>query len=133
MRKKINDEIKNSLKVGDKNRLNLFRVIKGEISRLEDGKTELKENDIIKLLQKFKKNLELVNDKKSQEEIKILEEYLPNQMREEEIEKVIQSIIITNNYSTMKDMGKIMGDFTKEYGGQADNKIVSAVVKKILT
>ncbi len=133
MRKKINDEIKNSLKVGDKNRLNLFRVIKGEISRLEDGKTELKENDIIKLLQKFKKNLELVNDKKSQEEIKILEEYLPNQLREEEIEKVIQSIIITNNYSTMKDMGKIMGDFTKEYGGQADNKIVSAVVKKILT
>jgi len=133
MRKKINDEIKNSLKSGNKTRLNLFRVIKGELARLEDGKTELNESEIIKLLQKFKKNLQSVNDERSQQELKILEEYLPIQMREEEIEKVIQSIIITNNYSTMKDMGKIMGDFNKEYGGQADNKMVSEVVKKILT
>ena len=54
-------------------------------------------------------------------------------MSESDIEKVIQSIIVTNNYSTMKDMGKIMGDFNKEYGGKADNKLVSQVVKKILT
>lgn len=133
MKDRINEEIKTSLRNGDKVRLNLLRVIKGEIGRLEDGTTILTEIEVIKLLQKFKKNLETVNDNKSQEEIKILEEYLPNQMREEEIEKVIQSIIVTNNYSTMKDMGKIMGDFNKEYGGKADNKLVSEVAKKILT
>jgi len=133
MREKINEEIKNSLRSGDKIRLNLFRVIKGEMGRLEDGNTELSDKSITQLLQKFKKNLESVNDEKSQQEIKIIEEYLPTQLSEEEIEKEIQSIIITNNYSTMKDMGKIMGDFNKQYGGQADNKIVSSIVKKILT
>ena len=133
MREKINEEIKNSLRSGDKIRLNLFRVIKGEMGRLEDGNTEFSDKSIIQLLQKFKKNLESVNDEKSQQEIKIIEEYLPTQLSEEEIEKEIQSIIITNNYSTMKDMGKIMGDFNKQYGGQADNKIVSTIVKKILT
>jgi len=133
MREKINEEIKNSLRSGDKIRLNLFRVIKGEMGRLEDGNTELSDKSIIQLLQKFKKNLESVNDEKSQQEIKIIEEYLPTQLSEEEIEKEIQSIIITNNYSTMKDMGKIMGDFNKQYGGQADNRIVSIIVKKILT
>lgn len=133
MREKINEEIKNSLRSGDKIRLNLFRVIKGEMGRLEDGNTELSDKSITQLLQKFKKNLESVNDEKSKQEIKIIEEYLPTQLSEEEIEKEIQSIIITNNYSTMKDMGKIMGDFNKRYGGQADNKIVSTIVKKILT
>ena len=133
MKDRINEEIKTSLRKGDKVRLNLLRVIKGEIGRLEDGTTILTETEVIKLLQKFKKNLETVNDDKSKEEIKILDEYLPIQMSESDIEKVIQSIIVTNNYSTMKDMGKIMGDFNKEYGGKADNKLVSQVVKKILT
>ncbi len=133
MKERINEEIKTSLRNGDKVRLNLLRVIKGEIGRLEDGATILTETEVIKLLQKFKKNLETVNDDKSKEEIKILDEYLPAQMSESDIEKVIQSIIVTNNYSTMKDMGKIMGDFNKEYGGKADNKLVSQVVKKILT
>ena len=133
MKERINEEIKTSLRNGDKVRLNLLRVIKGEIGRLEDGTTILTETEVIKLLQKFKKNLETVNDDKSKEEIKILDEYLPAQMSESDIEKVIQSIIVTNNYSTMKDMGKIMGDFNKEYGGKADNKLVSQVVKKILT
>ena len=133
MKDRINEEIKTSLRNGDKVRLNLLRVIKGEIGRLEDGATILTETEVIKLLQKFKKNLETVNDDKSKEEIKILDEYLPAQMSESDIEKVIQSIIVTNNYSTMKDMGKIMGDFNKEYGGKADNKLVSQVVKKILT
>ena len=133
MKERINEEIKTSLRNGDKVRLNLLRVIKGEIGRLEDGATILTETEVIKLLQKFKKNLETVNDDKSKEEIKILDEYLPAQMSESDIEKVIQSIIVTNNYSTMKDMGKIMGDFNKEYSGKADNKLVSQVVKKILT
>ena len=67
MREKINEEIKNSLRSGDKIRLNLFRVIKGEMGRLEDGNPELSDKSIIQLLQKFKKNLESVNDEKSQQ------------------------------------------------------------------
>ena len=53
-------------------------------------------------------------------------------MNEGEIEKAIQTIIVTNNYSTMKDIGKIMGDFNSQYGGQADNKLVAQITKNIL-
>ena len=131
-KEKINKDIKQSLKESNKDKLNLLRVVKGEISRREDGKTELTEQEVISLLKKFKKNLEIVNDDKSKQEITIINEYLPTQMNEGEIEKAIQTIIVTNNYSTMKDIGKIMGDFNSQYGGQADNKLVAQITKNIL-
>tara|TARA_B100001769_G_C22101674_1_gene594808 strand:- start:1471 stop:1878 length:408 start_codon:yes stop_codon:yes gene_type:complete len=131
-KEKINKDIKHSLKESNKVKLNLLRVIKGEISRGEDGKTELTEQQVISLLQKFKKNLEIVNDDNAKKEISIINEYLPIMMKEDEIERAIQTIIVTNNYSTMKDIGKIMGDFNKEYGGQADNKLVAEITKNIL-
>ena len=133
MKKDIDNIIKESLRAGDKDKLNLFRVLKGEISRMEDGKNELSKEDIIKIIQKIVKNLESIGDDKSKKEIDMLTPFLPQQLTEEEIEKIIQSIVITNNYSTMKDMGKIMGDFNRDHGGSADNKIVAQVVKKILT
>ena len=132
MKDKINDIIKESLRSGDKERLTLFRVIKGEISRLEDGSKSLTESEIIKLLQKFVKNLESINDDKSKREIEMIKPYLPTQMSEDEIEDVIKMLIVTHNFCDMKDMGKLMGQFNKEYGGKADNKVVSQIVRNIL-
>jgi uncharacterized protein YqeY len=132
MKDKINDIIKESLRSGNKERLTLFRVIKGEISRLEDGSKSLTESEIIKLLQKFVKNLESINDDKSKREIEMIKPYLPTQMSEVEIEDVIKMLIVTHNFCDMKDMGKLMGQFNKEYGGRADNKVVSRIVRNIL-
>ena len=132
MRDKINDIIKSSLKNGDKNKLNLFRVLKGEISRLEDGKKELTDEEIIKVIQKFVKNLESIGNEQSKLEIKLLQPFLPQLMSESEIEDIIKMLIVTHNFCDMKDMGKLMGQFNKEYSGKADNKIVSQIVKNIL-
>ena len=132
MKDKINDIIKESLRSGDKERLTLFRVIKGEISRLEDGSKSLTESEVIKLLQKFVKNLESINDDKSKREIEMIKPYLPTPMSEDEIEDVIKMLIVTHNFCDMKDMGKLMGQFNKEYGGKADNKVVSQIVRNIL-
>mgnify|MGYP003122549553 CR=1 FL=1 len=132
MKDKINEIIKQSLKSGDKEKLTLFRVIKGEISRLEDGSKTLTESEIIKLLQKFVKNLESINDDKSKREIEMIKPYLPTQMSEVEIEDAIKMLIVTHNFCDMKDMGKLMGEFNKEYGGKADNKVVSQIVRNIL-
>ena len=132
MRDKINDIIKSSMKNGDKDKLNLFRVLKGEISRLEDGKKELTEQETIKVIQKFVKNLESVGDEKSKSEIEMLQPFLPQLMSEPEIEDIIKMLIVTHNFCDMKDMGKLMGQFNKEYGGRADNKVVSRIVKNIL-
>jgi hypothetical protein len=84
------------------------------------------------MLHKFIKNLETVSDERSKQEIAILREYLPEQMTETEIRDAIQVIITTNNYSTIKDMGKVMSDFNFKFNGQADMKIVSGLVKENL-
>lgn len=132
LKNKITEEIKTAMKSGDKIRLNLFRVLKGELARVEDSKNELTDEQVIKMFQKFIKNLEMVNDERSKQEIEILNEYMPKQLSDGEIEEIIQSLIVTNNYSSMKDMGKIMTDFTAEYSGQADMKTVSVIVRKNL-
>tara|TARA_R100000664_G_C2730811_1_gene121412 strand:+ start:453 stop:860 length:408 start_codon:yes stop_codon:yes gene_type:complete len=133
LKNKITEEIKTAMKSGDKIRLNLFRVLKGELARVEDSKNELTDDQVIKMFQKFIKNLEMVNDERSKQEIEILNEYMPKQLAENEIEDIIQSLIVTNNYSSMKDMGKIMSDFTADYSGQADMKLVSTIVRKNLS
>ena len=133
LKNKITEEIKTAMKSGDKFRLNLFRVLKGELARVEDSKNELTDEQVIKMFQKFIKNLEMVNDERSKQEIEILNEYMPKQLAENEIEDIIQSLIVTNNYSSMKDMGKIMSDFTADYSGQADMKLVSTIVRKNLS
>ena len=132
MKNKINDIIKSSIKNGDKDKLNLFRVLKGEISRLEDGKKELTDEEIVKVIQKFVKNLESIGNEQSKLEIKLLQPFLPKLMSEYEIEDAIKMLIVTHNFCDMKDMGKLMGQFNKEYAGKADNKIVSRIVKNIL-
>ena len=133
LKNKITEEIKTAMKSADKIRLNLFRVLKGELARVEDSKNELTDEQVIKMFQKFIKNLEMVNDERSKQEIEILNEYMPKQLAENEIEDIIQSLIVTNNYSSMKDMGKIMSDFTADYSGQADMKLVSTIVRKNLS
>ena len=132
LKNKITEEIRTAMKSGDKIRLNLFRVLKGELARVEDSKNELTDEQVIKMFQKFIKNLEMVNDERSKQEIEILNEYMPKQLADSEIEEIIQSLIVTNNYSSIKDMGKIMTDFTAEYSGQADMKTVSVIVRKNL-
>ena len=65
-------------------------------------------------------------------EIAVLEQFLPEALSEEEIEKVVVAIIEKVGASGMKDMGKVMGMASKELAGQADGKIISQFVKKHL-
>lgn len=62
----------------------------------------------------------------------MLEEYLPKQLSEAEIEAKVKEIISSTGASSMKDMGKVMGTATKQLAGQADGKIIAAIVKKLL-
>ncbi|MOA59854.1 glutamyl-tRNA(Gln) amidotransferase subunit E [compost metagenome] len=65
--------------------------------------------------------------------MEVIENYLPKQMSEEEVEAVVKQLITDTGAAGMKDMGKVMGAATKQLAGQADGKIVSAVVKKLLS
>jgi uncharacterized protein YqeY len=63
----------------------------------------------------------------------ILEKYMPKQMSESEISTLVGSLIVTNGYNSPKDMGKIMGHFNQNYVNQYDGKVLSEVVKNLLT
>jgi uncharacterized protein YqeY len=110
-----------------------------------DGSGEaLNEEREIKLLQKLVKqrrdSLDIYEKQGREdlatierEEIEVIERFLPKQMDEAELEAYIKNLIETSGASGMKDMGRIMGAASKELAGRADGKMISGVVKKLLT
>lgn len=70
--------------------------------------------------------------KKELEELAVIERYLPKQMNEEEVAEKIKEIITRIGAKSPAEMGKVMGIATKELSGQADNKVISFVVKSLL-
>jgi len=70
---------------------------------------------------------------KEKKEIEILQRYLPEQMSEEEVKKVVEEAITKVEAKEMKDMGKVMAELTLKIKGKADNSLVSKIVKDLLT
>ena len=130
----ISADLVAAMKAKDTVTLNVLRVLKGEIQRGEqssNGKIELSDADIIKLV---KKSIDGINETGGdQAEVAVLEKYMPKQMTESEITTLVSSLIVTNSYSSPKDMGKIMAHFSENYAGQYDGKVLSQMVKDLLT
>jgi uncharacterized protein YqeY len=71
--------------------------------------------------------------KPEKEEMDIIKEFLPQQMSEEELTVAIKAIVEQVGASSMKDMGKVMGMANKQFGGKADGKTISMIVKSLLS
>ena len=145
MEEKIQNEITLAMKAKDEIRLSALRSVKAAIlNEKSNGKHhELTDADVVTLIQKLVKQrqeseniysdagrLELA-EKERRERI-VLEEFVPKQLTEEEIEKKVKEIIIETGATSMKDMGKVMGLATQRMKGVADGKIVSGIVRKSL-
>jgi uncharacterized protein YqeY len=134
LQKQISADLVAAMKAKDTTTLNVLRVLKGEIQRGEqssNGKIELSDADIVKLV---KKSIDGINETGGdQAEVAVLEKYMPKQMTEFEIQLSVTSLILGNNYNSPKDMGKIMGYFNQNHAGQYDGKLLSEVVKNLLT
>lgn len=128
----IDQEIKQAMINKDNIKRDVLRVIKAEISREEAGIKVYGDDEVIKLIQKSIKNLEIIGSTVAMEEIKILEQYIPKQMSEVEIEEAIKLLVIETGASGVKDIGKLMNAFNSQYKGMANGKLVSEVIKKIL-
>ena len=144
---KISHEIKEAMRAKDNVRLETLRSIKSGIILIKtksSEKKDLTENDEVNLLQKLvKQRRESANIFKSQKrndlanseelQIKIIQEFLPKQLDDLELEKIIRDIILNLNAKSMKDMGKVMGNANKIIAGKADGKKIAEIVKKILS
>jgi hypothetical protein len=146
LEQKVMADMKDAMKAKDEAGLRGLRAIKAAIiiaKTAEGAGGELKEEDETKLLQKLvkqrKDSLEIFTQqnrqdlaKKEEEEIAIIEKFLPKQMSAEELKAVIAEIIAETGAGSPADMGKVMGIAFKKLGGQADGKTISGVVKELL-
>ncbi|MCG6914660.1 GatB/YqeY domain-containing protein [bacterium BMS3Abin03] len=146
LKEKVNEDLKEALKSGDKIRLQTIRSIRALILEFEksgSGK-EFNEEEEIKLLssaaKKRKESIEQYknagrNDLAQNEEaeLNIIMGYLPKQLDEKEIENKIREIAKELGAETKADFGKLMSAAMKELKGKADGKIVKLIVEKVLS
>lgn len=139
-------ELKTAMLAKDETALRSLRAVKAAIllaKTAEGGKGELKEEDEVKLLQKLvkqrKDSLEIFkqqnrNDlvQKEEEEISVIEKFLPKQLTEDEVRVILSDIIKEVGASSPADMGKVMGIAAKKMAGKADGKTISSLVKELL-
>jgi len=146
LEQKIMAELKTAMLAKDEKTVRSLRAIKAAIilaKTSEGAGGEIKEEDEIKLLQKLvkqrKDSLEIFQQQnrtdlaqKEQEEIEVIEKFLPKQLSNEELKGIIAEIIAQTGASSPADMGKVMGVATKQLAGKADGKAISSIVKELL-
>lgn len=146
LEQKVMGELKTAMLAKNEGALRGLRAIKAAIiiaKTSEGAGGELKEEDETKLLQKLvkqrKDSLAIYQEqkrpdlaKKEEEEIAVIEKFLPQQLDEAALRTILARIIAETGASTPADMGKVMGIATKELAGQADGKTIGAVAKELL-
>jgi len=141
---KINADVKASMLAKDSKRLEAVRALKSVILLLKTSPEGLTEDSAMKAIQKeYKKRREtaeiyiqqnrqdLADDEIAQ--AKVMEEYLPKQLSEDEIRAEVKKAIDQTGASSGADMGKVMGAVNKVIAGRADGKLVSQIVKEMLS
>ncbi|MFN3793563.1 MAG: GatB/YqeY domain-containing protein [Chitinophagaceae bacterium] len=143
---KVMEGMKDAMKTKNEALLRALRAIKAEIikAKTEPGANgTVSEEGELKLLQRMAKqrkdSLEVFTTQgradlaqKEQEELDIIEQFLPKQLGTDELKVILEKIIAELGAAGPQDMGKVMGVATKQLAGQADGKVVSALVKELL-
>ena len=150
LRKNINEQFNAALKSKNKTLVSTFRLILTAIkerdiaSRTGGKKEEVKDQEIIQVLRKMRKQRQDSADlykkgerqellETEEEEIKIIDTFLPKQLNEEETKKICKEVIELVGASSIKHMGKIMGSLKKKYSDSLDFSKVNVIVKGLLS
>ena len=149
LKEKIDQDLKNSMKSGDKDRLNAIRSIRAallekEVSIRVGGKAVLSDDQEIEVLVSLaKKRRDAIEqftagnrpDLAATElsELSVIEECLPEPVSDDEINSIVKDVVAKIGASSMKDIGKVMGEAMKALKGKADGTKVQQVVKSLLS
>jgi hypothetical protein len=144
LKEKLLEDLKSAMKEKNVNKKNAVQMVRTAILQIEkDTGTEVDDNKIIEIIAKEAKKRKdsLADFERAQredliqqinEEIAVLEAYLPKQLSDEELEEKIKAIIAQVGASSIKDMGKVMKEAKVQIGATADGKRINECVKKIL-
>lgn len=144
LKQKLQEDLKSSMKNKDSIKKSVITLIRSSIKQYEvDNRVELEDDAIVDLIAKQLKQTrdsreefikagrdDLVS--KSEAEIEVLKEYLPQQLSEEELNEIVISTISEVGATSMKDMKKIMTSIMPKVKGKADGKLINELVKKHL-
>ena len=143
----IMTEMKEAMKAKDEATLRSLRAIKAEIIKAKTAPGASGEIDeateqrfLQKMMKQRKDSLEIFEQQqredlavKEREEIAVIERFLPKQLSQLELTEIIKTIIAETGARTVADLGKVMGAATKQLAGKADGKMISSVVKSLLS
>jgi uncharacterized protein len=148
LKEQIGEDIKTAMKAKDKLRLQTVRGIKKaildkEVELRPQGQDSLTPEQEIELLsQQAKQRRDSIEQftkagrddlaEQESQELAIIETYLPEQVSDEEVARVIDELIAASGATTMKDLGKVMGPAMKQLKGKADGKKIQELVKSKL-
>lgn len=148
LEQQIQNDLKAAMLAKDKVALASIRGIKAAIllAKTAEGgqKDTLEDAVLIKIIQKLvkqrKESAAIYSQQNRPElaenelaEVAVMEKYLPKALSEEEVEAIVKQIIADTGASSMADMGKVMGTATKQLAGQADGRVISSIVKRLLS
>ena len=142
LRKKIEEDYKQSIKNKNQHKVNTLRLIRSAIkdkdisSRTNENKKGINDDEILRLLlslikqrkdsiEQFQKAKRDDLIKNEQNEIELIKEYLPQQKTQEETESIINEIIKSNNFENIKDMGKLMSIIKNDYAGEVKLTLIT--------
>lgn len=144
----IQSDIKAAMIAKDKVALAATRAIKAAIllAKTAEGavKEELEDEEVVKIISKLVKQRNesaAIYQQQSRDDLaenelmeaSAMQKYLPKALSEEEVEAVVKEVITEVGAASMADMGKVMGLATKKLAGQADGRLISSIVKKLLS
>ncbi|MGM9776163.1 MAG: GatB/YqeY domain-containing protein [Candidatus Coprenecus sp.] len=144
----IQSDIKAAMIAKDAVALTSIRAIKAAIllAKTSEGgaKESLEDEEVIKIIGKLvkqRKESAAIYSQQNREDLaqnelaeaKVMEKYLPKSLSEEEVEAAVKEIIAQIGASSMADMGKVMGVATKKLAGAADGRVISTIVKRLLS
>jgi uncharacterized protein YqeY len=146
LQEKIIDKMKEAMKTKDKVALESLRAIKSELLLIQTksaGSSVLTEDDEIKLLQKLvkqRKDSAAIYKEQGREDlaepelaqVEVISQFLPVQMSDADVKNAVAEIIKTLGATSMKDMGNVMAEASKQLAGKTDGKSISTAVKQLL-
>ena len=146
LKEKLTEDMKAAMKAKEegKQRLSVIRMVRGAIRQQEiDGKVELDDEGVIAVISKevkqrrdsieeFKKGGREDLVAQNEADVAILMEYLPQQLSEEEVRKIVREAVAESGATSQKEMGKVMKVLMPKVKGRADGKLVNNLVREIL-
>ncbi len=145
IRKRIQEDLKKSMKAKDGERVSVLRLVIAAIKNREiELKDDLDDDQILEVVvssaKRSKESSDAFRDggredlaQKEERELKILEEYLPEQLTPEKIREIVSEAVRATGSSSPADMGKVMKEVMPRVRGRADGKVVNSIVKELLS